>query len=186
MAIQVLEDLKQLQQELEKLSSAVSYIDRASEVAKTSEEINDRFLEFSSDISELEKEHREKLIEQHDNHISDFSTKVNDFLKENNKQKEVLSKLMGELNELEKSITEYYLRIEEINFPQRLDKIDNQISSIHLGIGNLQSSVQFFQTKMDEITKELTSVRLQNRVMGIFSIIVLVLILGGIVYLIFR
>src|SRR5690625_1024199 len=120
MAIQVLEDLKQLQQELEKLSSAVSYIDRASEVAKTSEEINDRFLEFSSDISELEKEHREKLIEQHDNHISDFSTKVNDLLKENNKQKEVFSKLMGELNDLEKSITEYFLRIEEINFPQRL------------------------------------------------------------------
>ena len=46
--------------------------------------------------------------------------------------------------------TDYFAELRKINFPERLDKIDNQISSINIGVGNLQTSIQRSQEKIEK------------------------------------
>ena len=50
---------------------------------------------------------------------------------------------------METTVSDFYSEIRRINFPERLDKIDNQISAINIGIGNLQTAIQQIQGKIE-------------------------------------
>jgi len=75
-------------------------------------------------------------------------------LKEKSK---LLNQLIVETKKLENTISDYYSEIKKINFPERLDKIDNQISSINIGVANLQTAIQNTQTKVDSVQTSLSS-----------------------------
>jgi CHASE3 domain sensor protein len=72
-----------------------------------------------------------------------------------------LSQVIEETKKLEKAINDYIVELRKINFPERLDKIDNQISSINIGVGNLHTFIQRSQEKIekgfDETTQNLRS-----------------------------
>jgi archaellum component FlaC len=61
-----------------------------------------------------------------------------------------LSQVIEETKKLEKAINGYIVELRKINFPDRLDKIDNQISSINIGVGNLQTTIQRSQEKIEK------------------------------------
>jgi len=147
----VIERLKELQTELETVSAAVKHIDKAANVAKTTSEILKKIPELINDLKVLEENHRQALIKIHKEKIDILEKLLQSLLIELKVKSKQFYKLIDETKKLENTISNYYSEIKKINFPERLDKIDNQISAINIGVGNLHSLIQNIQTKVDTV-----------------------------------
>lgn len=154
----VIEKLKDLQDELETVAAAVKHIDDASKVAKTASEIFKKLPELINDLKALEEKHRQELLKVHKDKIDSLEKQLQSLLTELKEKSTQLTQLIDETKKLEKTISDYYSEIKKINFPERLDKIDNQISSINIGVGNLQTAIQNTQTKLDAVQSSVNSI----------------------------
>jgi len=153
----VIDKLKDLQSELETVAAAVKHIDDASKVAKTASEILKKLPELINDLKALEEKHRQELLDVHKDKIDVLEKQLQSLLIELKEKSKQLNQLIDETQKLEKTISDYYSEIRRINFPERLDKIDNQISSINIGVGNLQTAIQNTQTKVDVVQSSVNS-----------------------------
>lgn len=147
----VIEKLKDLQNELETVAAAVKHIDDASKVAKTASEMLKKLPELINDLKALEEKHRQELLKVHKDKIDVLEKQLQSLLTELKEKSKQLNQLIDETKKLEKAISDYYSEIKRINFSERLDKIDNQISSINIGVGNVQTAIQNTQTKVDGV-----------------------------------
>lgn len=154
----VIEKLKDLQDELETVAAAVKHIDDASKVAKTASEILKKLPELINDLKALEEKHRQELLKVHKDKIDSLEKQLQSLLTELKEKSTQLTQLIDETKKLEKTISDYYSEIKKINFPERLDKIDNQISAINIGVGNLQTAIQNTQTKLDAVQSSVNSI----------------------------
>jgi chromosome segregation ATPase len=153
----VIEKLKDLQDELETVAAAVKHIDDASKVAKTASEILKKLIELINDLKALEEKHRQELLKVHKDKIDAIEKQLQSLLTELKEKSKQLTQLIDETKKLEKTISDYYSEIKNINFPERLDKIDNQISAINIGVGNLQTAIQNTLTKLDAVQSSVNS-----------------------------
>jgi chromosome segregation ATPase len=145
----VIERLKELQTELEKVSSAVKHIDEAAKVAETASDILKKIPDLLNDLKALEEKFRHELIKVHKDKVVALEKLLQVLLSELEVKSNQLTLLIDETKKLGKSISDYYSEIKKINFPERLDKIDNQISSINIGVGNLQTAIQETQRRIE-------------------------------------
>ena len=148
---QVIEKLKKLQTELETVSIAIKHIEDASKVAKSAADILKKIPELLTELKSVEEKHRKDLLDVHKKKIEEIETQLQSLLTELKDKTKQLGQAIEETKELEKAINEYFVELKKINFPERLDKIDNQISSINIGVGNLQTAIQNTQTKIDTV-----------------------------------
>jgi len=146
---QVIEKLEKLQTELETVSEAVKHIDEAAKVAKSAADILKKIPELLAELKSVEETHRKNLQKDFKEKIDSIEKQLQSLLTELKDNAKLLSQLIEETKKLEKSIIDYFAELRKINFPERLDKIDNQISSINIGIGNLQTSIQRSQEKIE-------------------------------------
>lgn len=147
---QVIEKLEKLQTELETVSIAVKHIDEAAKVAKTAADILKKIPELLAELKSVEEKHRKDLQKDLKEKIDAIEKQLQSLLTELKDKAKQLSQVIEETKKLEKSITDYFAELRKINFPERLDKIDNQISSINIGVGNLQTSIQRSQEKIEK------------------------------------
>ena len=148
---QVIEKLEKLQQELETTAVAVKHIDEAAKVAKNAADILKKIPELLAELKSVEEKHRKDLQKDLKEKIDAIEKQLQSLLVELKDKTKQLSQVIDETKKLEKSITDYFAELRKINFPERLDKIDNQISSINIGVGNLQTAIQSTQTKVDGV-----------------------------------
>jgi len=146
---QVIEKLEKLQSELDTVSNAIKHIDEASIVAKSASDILKKIPDLLDELKLGEEKHRNDLKEHLKEKIHEIERQLQLLLIELIDKAKQLNQVIDETNKLEKSISEYFYEIKKINFPDRLDKIDNQISSINIGLGNLQTSIQRSQEKIE-------------------------------------
>jgi chromosome segregation ATPase len=152
---QVIEKLEKLQTELETVSVAINHIEDASKVAKTSADILKKIPELLIELKSLEEKHRNVLQKDLKEKIDSIEKQLQLLLNELKEKAKQLSQVIEETKKLEKAFNDYFVELRKINFPERLDKIDNQISSINIGIGNLQSVIQNSQTKIEAVSSSL-------------------------------
>lgn len=147
---QVIEKLEKLQTELETVSIAVKHINEAARVAEIAAGILKEIPALLSELKTVEERHREDLKKDLKEKIDVIERQLQSLLTEIKDKTIQLKQVIVEIKELEKSITDYLTELGKINFPERLDKIDNQISSISIGVGNLQTSIQRSQEKIEK------------------------------------
>lgn len=151
----VIEKLEDLQKELNKASHAIRHIEDAANVSHKASEIVGSFKDSISDIKRVEEEYRNKLLSIHSEKIDNISNILNQQESSLNEKTKLLKGLSTDISELLNQIRGVIKEINNVNFPDRLDKIDNQISSINIGIGNLQSLVQTVNSKQEALDKSL-------------------------------
>ncbi len=155
---QVIEKLEELQKELDTISVAVKYIDDASKVAETASEILKNLPTLINDIKSIEEKHRIELLRSHKERIGTIENNLQKLLEEFKEKSKPLDSLIEETKLLQNEISEYFNELKKIKFPERLDKIDNQISAINIGVGNLQTANQNLQAKVDTIQSSVISI----------------------------
>lgn len=147
---QVIDKLEKLQTELETVSEAVKHINEAAKVAKSAADILKNISVLFAELKSIEEIHRKNLQKDFKEKIDSIEKQLQSMMTDLKDKTKLLSQLIEDTKKLEKSITDYFAELRKINFPERLDKIDNQISSINIGIGNLQTSIQRTQEKIEK------------------------------------
>jgi chromosome segregation ATPase len=147
---QVIEKLEKLQLELETVSKAVKHIDEAAKVAETAGFILKRIPELLAELKLVEEKHRKDLHIDLKGKIDGIEKQLQLLLAELKEEASKLNQVIEHTIQLDRSISDYLQDLKSINFPDRLDKIDNQISSINIGLGNLQTSIQRSNEKIEK------------------------------------
>lgn len=152
---QVIEKLENLQTELETVSVAIKHIEDASKVANTAADILKKIPELLTELKSVEEKHRKDLQKDLKEKIDAIEKQLQALLADVKDKEKQLNDLINETEKFEKSISDYFTGIKNINFPERLDKIDNQISSINIGVGNLQTAIQSTHSSITELSNAL-------------------------------
>jgi len=148
---EVIDRLRELREQLDRVANAIRHIEQASMVAENSANILSEFEGIASNLNKIEIAHRDALILLHRNVLGDLEQPIQGLLVEIDRKSNIVFQLTEETKGLHQSISAYIDLIKGVNFPDRLDKIDNQISSINIGIGNLQTTVNALLINIDNV-----------------------------------
>jgi len=151
MVTQEVEDkLKALQNELDKLSTAINHINKVSEAARAAFVVLENYPVLLQEIKDIDKKHHDSLLKEHKDRISSIEKQLNKVFSDLKDKSKLLTDLIEETRNLNDSISKYFDEIKRINFPERLDKIDNQITSLNIGVGNMLTAIQNCQTTLQK------------------------------------
>jgi chromosome segregation ATPase len=191
--------LNELETNLQEIDSAVKHIDKAGEVSKevtqSVKDLQHSYKESLQKIHELldnKEENRDKKLKEY---LSSVHSELEEHLSSNQQRQEEHFKKVDEfLEEKEKLLNQVQeLRdyIDSVDFPNRLDKLDNTTSSINVSIQNLQTSISEFKKEIKEsIGEQLNSVQAdqsriiqkqdkqQNILIGLCALVALITVLG--------
>jgi uncharacterized phage infection (PIP) family protein YhgE len=133
---QVLTALEKLHKELNSLTPAIRHVEIAEQVTKAFQSIPAMQL---------------RLVEQIKEEDADFKKNLSDSAAEIQQQ---VKKEQQYLAELKDRVNNYYDKIERIAFPERLDKLDNSVSSIVLAIQSTQNRIENLERNLTDRIKE--------------------------------
>lgn len=150
---QVIEALESLHQELNKLEPAIKHIETAQQVTETVKVIPQKHLEL---INELKNEF-EKEIKR----LTNESESIGNTTKE--LQKTVKSEIES-VGQLRDAIKSFHDKIVQINFPERLDKIDATVAGIMAAIQSTQSRLDNIERNLSDKLKDLTERQKESQV----------------------
>jgi flagellar biosynthesis chaperone FliJ len=132
---QVIDALTRLQQELSRLEPAVEHIEAAQKVTTAVAEIPELYQKYGVAL----KDRIEESLEASEKVNRGLQSITNSLLDEIDKERKALE-------ELRKQVKDFHDKIELINFPQRLDKID-------VSVAGIMSAVQTLQNRVDNLER---------------------------------
>ena len=135
---QVIEALEALHQELNKLEPAIKHIETAQQVTETVKLIPQKHLELLSELkNEFEKE------------IKRLTTENESVKKSTQELQKTVKAEIESIVQLRDVIKAFHDKVNQINFPERLDKIDATVAGI-------MAAIQSTQSRLDNIERNLT------------------------------
>jgi archaellum component FlaC len=142
---QVLSALEDLHKELNSLAPAIEHIQTAQQVTQTVKDIPNRHIELLNDLKALfEKE----LIQ-----ITEENKKVS---KTTSDLQVEIKKELEEISKLHKVVNSFYDKVVQINFPERLDKVDANVAGIMAAIQSTQSRLDNIERNLSDKMRDLS------------------------------
>ena len=147
--------LEILKKELDQLASFNEEIGKSKEASQEVIMASQKHLESTKELGRLINEHLRDVSEELNAKSVGFEKNIQaaiGHLESHGKDfQEAINKLIGLKNE----ISEHTVIIQSINFPSRLEKVDNTIASILLGLQNLQAQTMDVQRSNEKSSKEM-------------------------------
>lgn len=179
---QVTEKLEKLQKELDTASSAIKHIDGAAKVVATVSDIYKRLPELINELKAVEEKHRKELVNDHKEKIGVLEKQLQSLLNQLNEKSQHLNQVIAETKSLQAIIVEYFTKIKKINFPDRLNNIENQIEITNTTIPYVESNLLAETKKLESklfaenefLRKLIKSTRVITIVFGIIITIAVV------------
>lgn len=208
-----------LQKQLEKLDSASQQIEQVKTIGKSVidaiSDLQDKYERHLQDLTSENKmvlqghdnlfkeqllnnkEANSKLVQNTEKAIEEIKQALNDNVEENlkvhQKNSEEIASHLTLYSEFVNKVESLTKTIESVNFPNRLDKLDNTVSAINLGIQNIQSSVantektlldemgknrEYLKLEFEESKSQLKSTKSVILIFGIISILLMLLLVA--------
>lgn len=145
---EVLTALESLHRELEKLEPAIKHVETAQQITQTVKGIPQKHVELLEELKDSDTKHKGELKDLFTNEligITDENKKISKTTTEIQLQVKTEQELLSKLKD---TIQEYYKRIENVNFPERLDKLDANIAGI-------MSAIQAVQSRLDGLERNI-------------------------------
>jgi DNA repair exonuclease SbcCD ATPase subunit len=146
---EILNALESLHREIEKLEPAIKHVEMALHVTQTVKDIPQKHIDLISEIKNNDANHKAELKTLIEQELSIFT-------QENKRLQLITSEIQQQilleqesLTKLKETIQSFHDRIEKINFPQRLDKLDANLAGI-------MSAVQAIQGRLDIVERNLS------------------------------
>lgn len=147
---EVLTALETLHREIEKLEPAIKHVETAQQVTQTVKEIPQKHVELLQEVKSNDLKHKDELKNL-------FVKELSEFTEENKKlQKttaEIQQQIMLEqkaLAKLQETVQSFHERVEKINFPERLDKLDANVAGIMAAIQSVQSRLDNLERNISD------------------------------------
>lgn len=145
----VIQSLEALHKELDKLSPAIEHVQTAQRISDTVKDIPNKHLELIKSVKETDENFKKELKEQLKTEADKVTGEVNKIIQNLKDTLTALNNEIIDLEKLKKTINEFHVEIVRINFPERLDKIDANISGI-------MAAVQAVQSRLDSLERNIT------------------------------
>ena len=179
--------LEKLKTELNKLEPAVMHLQKADEnataliasLANIHKEYTKHLQNIEKSLSDANDKYQKQLTKE----IQDSTKQVTDAAKQLSKsnttfEKQIKTFLM-DYEELAQAATKLIEKIDRVDFPTRLDKLDVSVSSINQGLQNTQMKLENLDKEMkDNMKVKFKSVKQQIKINTIFILITFGVSLG--------
>jgi len=145
---EVLTALETLHREIEKLEPAIKHVETAQQVTQAVKEIPKKHVELLQEVKSNDLKHKDELKNL-------FLKELSEFTEENKKLQITTSELQQQVRQelealakLKETVRSFHERVEKINFPERLDKVDtniigiiDSIKSIRMDLNNVERNI---------------------------------------------
>jgi chromosome segregation ATPase len=144
----VIKALEALHSELNKLEPAIRHVEAAEQVTQMVKTIPDRHVALLEEVKAGDALHKEALRSLFVEELSSL-TEANKQLQQTTRdiQQEVKNE-QAALAKVKESIQAFHDRVEKINFPERLDKLDANIAGI-------MAALQAIQSRLDNVERNI-------------------------------
>ena len=152
---EVLSALETLHHEIEKLEPAIKHVETAQQITQTVKVIPQKHLELLQEVKNSDAKHKDELKSLFANELSAI-TEENKKLQENTNEIQHQVKLEQEaLAKLKEIVHSFHERVEKINFPERLDKLDSNVAGIMAAIQSVQSRLDGLERNIVDRLRDL-------------------------------
>ena len=150
---QITTALERLHADLNELAPAIEHVKMAESVTKLVGKIPNMHVALLSEIEKVQNEYKSSFKAIVESESKDLFGEHKKIIKELKSDQEKLNEFISSIQNYINSIGEYLKNIDSIDFPTRLNSIDNDISSISSASNNLQGSVNNLQQTVTEMQK---------------------------------
>jgi len=160
---EVLSALESLHRELEKLEPAIKHVELAQQVTKMVEDIPQKHLDLQKELKDNDIQHKEELKDLFSKELIGI-TEENKVLSKTTM--EIQQQIKIELEALKKlgdTVQAFHERIEKINFPERLDKLDANVAGIMAAVQSVQSRLDGIERNIADRLRDLYDYQKETR-----------------------
>ncbi|MBK9733193.1 MAG: hypothetical protein IPO83_18215 [Chitinophagaceae bacterium] len=165
---EVLVALESLHVELDKLQPAIRHIEAAQKVVSIVQAIPQKHLDLLEEIIKTDSEFKNSLKKTFDEEIKYISGETIKLQETTTKIQEQVKAEQKALANLRETVQSFHERVEKINFPERLDKLDANVAGIMAAVQSVQSRLDSVERNITDRMKDITSY-LKESVTGLHS-----------------
>ena len=152
---EVLTALETLHREIEKLEPAIKHVETAQQVTQTVKAIPKKHVELLQEVKSNDAKHKDELKNLFVKELSGF-TEENKKLQKTTTEIQQQVKLEQEaLAKLKETVQSFHERVEKINFPERLDKLDANVAGIMAAIQSVQSRLDGLERNISDRLRDM-------------------------------
>lgn len=160
---EVLIALESLHREIEKLEPAIKHVETAQQVTQTVKAIPQKHVELLQEVKSNDAKHKEELKAL-------FAKELSGFTEENKKLQKTTTEIQQQvkleqeaLTKLKEKVQSFYERVEKINFPERLDKVDTNIFGITDSIKSIQMNLNNVERNITNKLHEIKDFQIETK-----------------------
>lgn len=160
---EVLTALESLHREIEKLEPAIKHVETAQQVTHTVKAIPQKHVELLQEVKSNDAKHKDELKNLFEKELSGF-TEENKKLQKTTTEIQQQVKLEQEaLVKLKETVQSFHERVEKINFPERLDKLDANVAGIMAAIQSVQSRLDGLERNISDRLRDMQDYQKETR-----------------------
>ena len=160
---EVLTALESLHREIEKLEPAIKHVETAQQVTQTVKAIPQKHVELLQELKSNDAKHKDELKNLFAKELSGF-TEENKKLQKTTTEIQLQVKLEQEaLGKLKETVQSFHERVEKINFPERLDKLDANVAGIMAAIQSVQSRLDGLERNISDRLRDMQDYQKETR-----------------------
>jgi chromosome segregation ATPase len=160
---EVLSALEKLHREIEKLEPAIKHVEIAQQVTQTVKSIPQKHVDLLHELKNEDAQHKEELKTL-------FVVELSEITDENKRLQKTTSEIQQQvkleqesLSQLKETIESFQERVQTINFPERLDKLDANISGIMAAIQSIQSRLDSLERNISDRLRDIQEYNKESR-----------------------
>ncbi len=160
---EVLTALETLHREIEKLEPAIKHVETAQQVTQIVKAIPQKHVELLQEVKSNDAKHKDELK-------SLFAKELSGFTEENKKLQKTTTEIqqqvkleMEALSKLKETVQLFHERVEKINFPERLDKLDANVAGIMAATQSVQSRLDGLERNISDRLRDMQDYQKETR-----------------------
>jgi hypothetical protein len=146
---EVLKALEALRKELDKLEPAIKHVETAQQVTETVKNIPQKHIDLINEVKESDSKHKGELKELFTKELEMITVENKKITDSNVEIQKLIKTDLEIIGKLKETVSLFLDRVDKVNFPERLDKMDATISGI-------MAAVQSIQGRLDIVERNIT------------------------------
>lgn len=150
----VIQALEALRQELDKLEPAIKHVQTAQKVTETVKNIPQKHLELLNEVKQNDSKHKDELKDLFSNELTSITDENKKLAKNNEEIQKLIKEDLEIISKLKETVSLFLDRVDRVNFPERLDKIDANVAGIMAAIQSVQSRLDGLERNISDRLKD--------------------------------
>lgn len=152
---EVLTALENLHRELENLKPAIKHVEAAQQVIQTVKGIPQKHLDLLKEVKEADIKYKNELKELFSKDLMLITEEYRKLSKTTTEIQEQVKFEQKYLAQLREAAKELFQKIEDVHFPERLDKLDANVAGIMAAIQSVQSRLDSLERNISDRLKDI-------------------------------